>query len=269
MPSTRYSKRRRVSSPPKEEPPAYNSSPDELAATSDHEKYHSQRAPSKPLRDGRGRKRSYADIYSTTSTAVASEDSHSELAGPRASEETPNVLITAAASGEDSPDELDHTTPTFFRRPFRASFSKESRRPHEKFTSQSPSPPPYSRLSSPIATPRTPPVRPPRYEPYKEKMVLKGHRKGVAAVRFSPDGRLIASCCKLKSLRLSHQLQLTLPAADATIRIWETATGKHLHTLEGHLAGISTIAWSPDSQTLASGSDDKSIRLWDVSTVRT
>ena len=55
-------------------------------------------------------------------------------------------------------------------------------------------------------------------------------------------------------------------AADATIRIWETATGKQLHILEGHLAGISTIAWSPDSKTLASGSDDKSIRLWDVST---
>ena len=60
--------------------------------------------------------------------------------------------------------------------------------------------------------------------------------------------------------------QLTPSAADATIRIWDTATGKHLHTLEGHLAGISTIAWSPDSKTLASGSDDKSIRLWDVST---
>lgn len=38
------------------------------------------------------------------------------------------------------------------------------------------------------------------------------------------------------------------------------------HTLEGHLAGISTIAWSPDSKVLASGSDDKLIRLWDVAT---
>ena len=57
------------------------------------------------------------------------------------------------------------------------------------------------------------------------------------------------------------------PAADATIRIWDTATGKHMLSLEGHLAGISTIAWSPDSKSLASGSDDKSIRLWDVSTV--
>lgn len=36
---------------------------------------------------------------------------------------------------------------------------------------------------------------------YKQKMVLKGHRKGVAAVRFSPDGRMIASCCKLNALQ--------------------------------------------------------------------
>lgn len=55
-------------------------------------------------------------------------------------------------------------------------------------------------------------------------------------------------------------------AADCTIKIWDASTGTLSHTLEGHLAGISTIAWSPDSKVLASGSDDKLIRLWDVST---
>ena len=56
-------------------------------------------------------------------------------------------------------------------------------------------------------------------------------------------------------------------AADATVRIWDLATGRQLHILEGHLAGISTIAWSPDAKLLASGSDDKSIRLWNTDTV--
>lgn len=60
-----------------------------------------------------------------------------------------------------------------------------------------------------------------------------------------------------------------LIAADATIKIWNTATGTLVHTFEGHLAGISTISWSPDGETIASGSDDKSIRLWDVVTVCT
>lgn len=57
-------------------------------------------------------------------------------------------------------------------------------------------------------------------------------------------------------------------AADCTIRIWDAHTGRLIHTLEGHLAGVSTIAWSPDSNVLASGSDDKIIRLWDTSTGR-
>lgn len=56
-------------------------------------------------------------------------------------------------------------------------------------------------------------------------------------------------------------------AADCTIKIWDAATGSLLHTLEGHLGGISTITWNPDSTVLASGSDDKSIRLWDIKTV--
>lgn len=38
------------------------------------------------------------------------------------------------------------------------------------------------------------------------------------------------------------------------------------HVLEGHLAGVSVIAWSSDGKTLASGSDDKSIRLWSAVT---
>ncbi|KAI9888598.1 MAG: WD domain protein [Vezdaea aestivalis] len=80
---------------------------------------------------------------------------------------------------------------------------------------------------------------------YKPVAVLRGHRKGVACVKISPDGKWIASC-----------------GADCVIKIWDADTGRYMHTMEGHLAGISTIAWGPDSDTLASGSDDKSIRLW-------
>ena len=43
-------------------------------------------------------------------------------------------------------------------------------------------------------------------------------------------------------------------------------TGIHLQTLTGDPAEVYSVAFSPDGQTLASGSDDRIIRLWDVRT---
>lgn len=105
---------------------------------------------------------------------------------------------------------------------------------------------PNSRSSpAPIGTPQEfpPEVR------YKQKFILRGHKRGVACVKFSPDGNWIASC-----------------SADATVKTWSAQTGAHQHTFHGHLAGISTLAWAPDSRTIASGSDDKTIRLWSAAT---
>ncbi len=42
--------------------------------------------------------------------------------------------------------------------------------------------------------------------------------------------------------------------------------GSLSHTLTGHTGLICTVAFSPDGQTLASGSEDQSIKLWSVST---
>ncbi|MCT0198267.1 WD40 repeat domain-containing protein, partial [Synechococcus sp. CS-1325] len=45
-------------------------------------------------------------------------------------------------------------------------------------------------------------------------------------------------------------------------------SGRCTHTLEGHSGNVDSIAWSPDGSCLASGSDDKTIRMWDPTSGR-
>src|SRR6266540_29533 len=41
-------------------------------------------------------------------------------------------------------------------------------------------------------------------------------------------------------------------------------TGELLHTLEGHEEAVTCLAFSPDGKMLATGSPDRTVRLWDV-----
>jgi WD40 repeat protein len=43
--------------------------------------------------------------------------------------------------------------------------------------------------------------------------------------------------------------------------LWSSG-GTALRTLAGHTDLVSSVAWSPDGKTLASGSLDQTIRLW-------
>jgi WD40 repeat protein len=55
---------------------------------------------------------------------------------------------------------------------------------------------------------------------------------------------------------------------DKTIKLWDLAKQKVL-TLKGHsdwFGGINSIAFSPNGKILASGSKDKTIKLWQVDT---
>ena len=65
------------------------------------------------------------------------------------------------------------------------------------------------------------------------------------SIVFSPDGQVLVS-----------------GSYDATIRLWDVATGEQLHTLEGHTYSITSVAVSPDGTRIASGSYDGTVLLW-------
>src|SRR5215471_15599043 len=83
----------------------------------------------------------------------------------------------------------------------------------------------------------------------------RGHTRLVLAVAWSPDGKHIAS-----------------GSFDGTIQVWKPSQDVDGATIEASdftyrnptkpYAWTCALAWSPDSRYLASGSDDKAVRVW-------
>jgi WD40 repeat protein len=83
----------------------------------------------------------------------------------------------------------------------------------------------------------------------KEQRAFKGHPGGGGcSLAFSPDDKLLAVGC-----------------TEATVKVWDVATGKEIATLEGPGGAVNVVAFSPDGKTLASSyAGHPEIRLWEV-----
>jgi WD40 repeat protein/tetratricopeptide (TPR) repeat protein len=124
-----------------------------------------------------------------------------------------------------------------------------------------------------------------------EPVILHGHNHRVNVVAWSPDGRSLASCSGIAkpgvivwdastgeavltlpndegkfSLAWSPDgRRLAVPGDRAVVRIWDTKSGKTVHTLETGLGIVDCVAWSPDGRRLGTGGAGGEIYLWDVS----
>ncbi|KAK3274479.1 hypothetical protein CYMTET_17331 [Cymbomonas tetramitiformis] len=89
------------------------------------------------------------------------------------------------------------------------------------------------------------------YQKPKAILTLKGHSQEVRACQFSRDSTLLASASN-----------------DASIKIWDVATGEWKYSLLGHVDAVTSLDFSHDGRWMASASLDRSIKIWSLETWR-
>jgi WD40 repeat protein len=101
------------------------------------------------------------------------------------------------------------------------------------------------------AAPDAPPPLQPR-EP------LRGHSAPVTCIVFSPDGKTLVSCSAGDKSKPGQSMP--------DIRVWDIVKGKESAALTDHKAQVFGAAFSADGKTLATGADDGTMILWDMTT---
>jgi WD40 repeat protein len=121
---------------------------------------------------------------------------------------------------------------------------------------------------------------------------LDGHEGLVSTVAFSPDGkqalsggydhavilwdlesgqavRTVSDLAKyINCVAFAPDGQRALVCGENTIYLIDLKTGKERRRFEGHRGAVTCSAFSPDGTRILSGSDDRSVRLWETESGR-
>jgi eukaryotic-like serine/threonine-protein kinase len=80
-------------------------------------------------------------------------------------------------------------------------------------------------------------------------LTLKGHKRPVLCLAFSPDGDSIVT-----------------GSWDNTLKLWDAIRGQEILTLKGHRDAVACVKFSPDGNWIISGSWDGTVRTWNART---
>ena len=109
----------------------------------------------------------------------------------------------------------------------------------------------HPRLAIPAPTHPRPAARsPPRpIHPRKNFMMCRGHKNAILDLRWTADGDDLVTC-----------------SPDATLRLWDAATGQQTKTMKGHKGFVNAcdVSRRAGDHAVVSGSDDRTWKLWDM-----
>jgi WD40 repeat protein/serine/threonine protein kinase len=119
-------------------------------------------------------------------------------------------------------------------------------------------------------------------------LALKGHSGEIRGVAFSPDGQRIVTAGRGHSARVwdvhtgreilklhagevssvacsRNGQHIATAGKDQTARVWDAHTGREVLAIKGHPGAVASVAFSPDSKRLFTGSW-QAAKVWDAQT---
>jgi WD40 repeat protein len=94
-----------------------------------------------------------------------------------------------------------------------------------------------------------------------------GHANDVTALAFTTDGNFLVSGSRTGAVRgrFDKKLnQMVQKRNEDSIRLWDVETMRVVKEFAGHTATVMSLVFAFDGQELVSGSQDETIRVWDL-----